>query len=273
MLVAVGDVHGHLDHFDALLAVIIAEVDRARVRGVASELVLVGDYIDRGPQSLGTLRRVVDLQTSLGVPVHALRGNHDHYLIDFMLSERPDAATLAAWVDNGGGSTLAELGIRQGDVLNRDPVELARRARAAAGPEVMGLLQRLQLRCSFGRYVFAHAGVHPKLALADHGARELLWVREPFLSGRDWRQPFTVVHGHTIRGPEVLAHRIAVDSGAYRTGVLTAVQLEGERVRFLCVSSEPKLKALKRLPGSAQKRQFGAGRRASPITLAAQLAA
>lgn len=273
MLIAVGDVHGQLDHFDALLAIIMAEVDKARARGVASEVVLVGDYVDRGPQSLGALRRVIDLQTSLGIPVHALRGNHDHYLIDFLLSERPDAASLAAWCDNGGGTTLAELGVRQGDVLNRDPIELARRARATAGPEVLGLLQRLQLQCSFGRYVFAHAGVHPKLPLAEHGARELLWVREPFLSGRDWRQPFTVVHGHTIRGPEVLAHRIAVDSGAYRTGVLTAVLLDGDRVRFLCVSNEPKLKALKRLPGYAHKRRFMAAERLPSIKLARPLAA
>ena len=92
-------------------------------------------------------------------------------------------------------------------------------------------------------------------------------LREPFLSGRDWRHPFTAVHGHTIRGPEVLPHRIAIDSGAYRTGVLTAVQLADERLRFFCVTSEPKLKAFKRLPGLDQQRRFsppgaarGAGR-------------
>ena len=92
--------------------------------------------------------------------------------------------------------------------------------------------------------------------MAEHSRRELLWLREPFLSGRDWRQPFTVVHGHTIRGPEVLRHRIAIDSGAYRTGVLTAVQLAGERLRFFCVTSDAKLKAFKKLPGVAQQRRF-----------------
>ena len=73
-------------------------------------------------------------------------------------------------------------------------------------------------------------------------------LREPFLAGKGWRHPFTAIHGHTIRGPEVLPHRIAVDSGTYRTGVLSALQIEGDRLRFVCVTSEPKLKTFKRLP-------------------------
>jgi serine/threonine protein phosphatase 1 len=257
VLLAIGDVHGHLEHLDALLGLLRPEITRALVRGLACELVMIGDYVDRGPDSLGVLRRLIGLEHELGIPVHALCGNHDHYLIEFLLSGSPDPEALEAWCGNGGGTTLAEFGISLDEILACDPAELAARARSAAGPEILGLLRDLALYRPFGDYLFVHAGVDPKLPLAEHGRRELLWLREPFLSARDWRQPFAVVHGHTIRGPEVLRHRIGIDSGAYRTGVLTAVQLAGERLRFFCVTSDPKLKAFKRLPGLSQQRRFG----------------
>jgi serine/threonine protein phosphatase 1 len=257
MLLAVGDVHGHLEHLDALLRTLRPEIDRGRAAGLACQLVMLGDYVDRGPESIGTLRRLLGLERELGVPVRVLCGNHDHYLIEFLLAERPEPEALEAWCGNGGLSTLGELGIRRGEVVNRDPADLAARARAAAGPEVLGLLRAIRFSWPVGSYVCVHAGVSPSLPLAEQSRRELLWLREPFLSGKGWRHPFTAVHGHTIRGPEVLPHRIAVDSGTYRTGVLSALQVEQDRLRFVCVTSEPKLKAFKRLPGLDQARRFG----------------
>ena len=256
MLLAVGDVHGHLAHLDALLGLLRPEVERARAEGLGCELVLVGDYVDRGPDSLGALRRLIGLEERLGVPVHALRGNHDLYLIEFILAQDPEPEAFEAWLGNGGDTTLAELSIGPDDVLSLPLAELAARARAAAGPETLAALGRLELERTVGDYVFVHAGVAPVRPLAEQGEREFLWMREPFLAGRGWRQPFAVVHGHTIRGPEVRPHRVAVDSGAYRTGVLTAVQIEGERLRFLGVASDPELRAFRRLPGLEQPRRF-----------------
>ena len=258
MLLAIGDIHGHLSHLDALVGLLRPEIVGAAGESCRSELVLVGDYVDRGPSSLGVLRRLGDLPYLLGVPVHGLRGNHDHYLIDFMLAPEPDPEALESWCGNGGESTLAELGITPADIERCDPLELAARARDAAGPRVLAVLRHLELYRRIGDYIFVHAGVHPVKPLAEHGLRELLWLREPFLSTRQWHQPFVVVHGHTIRGPEVLPHRIAVDSGAYRTGVLTAVQIRGDRLRFWCVASDAKLKAFRRLEAAAQRRRFTA---------------
>lgn len=258
LLLAVGDVHGHLDHLDVLLGLLAGEIDAARAAGSRIELVMIGDYIDRGPDSLGVLRRVAALRDADGVNVHALLGNHDLYLLDFALAPEPDPATLEAWCGNGGETTLMELGIEPDELLGRNLAELARRARAAAGAEVLDLLARLELCRQLGAYTFVHAGVHPSRSLAEQGPREFLWLREPFLSARDWPHPFVVVHGHTIRGPEVHPHRIALDSGAYRTGVLTALQLVGERLRFWCVSSDPGCNAFRRLPGLRQRRRFSA---------------
>ena len=265
MLFAIGDVHGHAEHLDALLDVLRPEIARARARGRAGELVMLGDYVDRGPDSVGVLRRLIGLNRALGIPVHLLRGNHDHYLIEFLLAEWPQPGALEAWCGNGGLTTLAELGIRRTEAMNRHPADLAARARDRAGPEIVGLLRRIELSRASGGYVFAHAGVSRSLPLAEHGHREFLCLREPFLSGKHWRHPFTVVHGHTIRGPEVLPHRIAVDSGTYRTGVLTALQIDGGHLRFLCVTSEPKCKSFKRLPGLKQGRRFSAPREVEPV--------
>jgi serine/threonine protein phosphatase 1 len=256
MLIAVGDVHGHLDHLDALLDLLRPEILRARLQDLSCELVMLGDYVDRGPDSLGTLRRLIGLEALLGVPVHMLCGNHDQYLIDFLLAERPDGEALAAWSDNGGQSTLSELGIRRAEVGNRDPAELAARGRARAGADVIRLLRRLTYTRPDASYVCVHGGIRPGLAVDQNARHDLITLREPFLAGKGWQHGFTAIHGHTIRGPEVLAHRIAVDSGTYRTGVLSAVQIEGDRLRFLSVASDPKLKAFRRLPGLDQKRRF-----------------
>ena len=254
----IGDVHGHREHLDAMLGLLGPEIGRAHERGIACQLVLVGDYVDRGPCSIGTLRRVAGLLDAQGIPVHALCGNHDRYLIEFLFGEPPNPESLEVWSGNGGLTTLAELGIDAAGLVAGDPVGLAARARAAAGPEAVAVLRRLELYRTIGGYVCVHAGINPGRPLGEHGRGEFLWLREPFLGGRGWKHPFTAVHGHTIRGPEVLPHRIAVDSGVYRTGVLSAVQLSGNRLRFLCITSEPKLKAFKRLPGLDQPRRFGA---------------
>jgi serine/threonine protein phosphatase 1 len=256
MLLAIGDVHGFARHLDAMLTLLRPEIEAARVSGLDSALVLIGDYVDRGPASLPVLRRLPALERGLGIPVHMLRGNHDQYLVELLTAERPSFELLEFWCGNGGGTTLLELGIDEDAMLRCGLAELAARARTALGAEVRALLERLALHWSAGDYVFAHAGIHPGKPLAAHGSDELLWLREPFLSGRDWSHPFTVVHGHTIRGPEVLSHRIAIDSGCYRTGVLTAVQLVDDRLRFVCVASDPGLEAFRRLPGLAQPRTF-----------------
>ena len=114
-----------------------------------------------------------------------------------------------------------------------------RRARSAAallrerlGPERLHLLRRLAPAWRCGDWVFVHAGIDPRRPLEAQRPESWLTLREPFLSGRVWPHDFAVVHGHTVRGPELLPHRVAIDSGVYRTGVLTAVEITGNLLRF-----------------------------------------
>lgn len=259
-LLAVGDVHGCLEAFEEMLAVLAVVVERARGRGRACRLVMLGDYVDRGPDSPGVLRRLLTLDRCFGadVPVQLLRGNHDQMLLDH-LRVMPHPGTFELWLMNGGSSVLAQLGIFEPDEEADAEIlaDLSGRLRERLGPDVVELLRATSLTQRIGDYLFVHAGLAPDLPLEDQGPDELLWIREPFLEARLWPHPVTVVHGHTPLGPELLPHRIGLDSGCFFTGVLTAVEIEDRRLRFHAVSSEPEPEEFRRLlEASGQSARF-----------------
>jgi serine/threonine protein phosphatase 1 len=85
----------------------------------------------------------------------------------------------------------------------------------------------------FGDYLFVHAGIRPGIQVAAQAKQDLRWIRDPFLDDHT-DHGFVVVHGHTISETvEERANRIGVDTGAYRTGVLTAMAVEGEQRWFI----------------------------------------
>lgn len=238
---AIGDVHGHLRHLEALLLAVEARVDAAPPG--EKHLVMLGDTIDRGPDSLAALRRAATLEIP-GVQTTALWGNHEEYLQRFLSG--PDASEdfLRFWADNGGLATMANLGLNPDDFASRPAAETIAAGRALAPAGVLDALSRLKMDVRIGSYLFVHAGVHPRHGLDDEGVQRLTTMREPFLAGENWSHDFAVVHGHSIVGPDIRPHRISVDSGAYYTGVLTAVELRDTRARFICVSPDPNLDAL-----------------------------
>ncbi|MFO1070357.1 MAG: metallophosphoesterase [Geminicoccaceae bacterium] len=247
-LFAIGDVHGCTAQLDVLLGMVREAIAAAGDRRCA--LVMLGDYVDRGPDSIGAVRRIAGLQREFGIPVTALRGNHDQYLIDAM-GRSHDRRDFGIWLWNGGGTTLDELGVSSGAVELVEPALTARQIRAALGSELVAFLDRLELYKRFGDYLFVHAGVHPQRTVEMHEPEELMWIREPFLAGRGWRHPYAVVHGHTPIGPEVRDHRIGVDSGCFRTGVLTAVELKDGLMRLHLATDA---RGLAELPSSEARR-------------------
>ncbi len=89
-----------------------------------------------------------------------------------------------------------------------------------------------------GDYLFVHAGIQPEVAIEQQLRRDLLWIREPFLR---YSAPHAqmVVHGHTIcETIDERANRIGIDTGAFRSGVLTALALEGTERRYLQAVAE-----------------------------------
>ncbi len=227
---AIGDVHGQLAHFKILTAWIVKNVYPGR--SGRCDLVTLGDYIDRGPESVGVLSFLGAFDPP-GVKVTRLIGNHDVFLMKFLFDDATDFDFVEMWWANGGGATLRELGLSSEDFYRDDLAALQARAREHLPPAAAQCLRALQASRRIGDYLFVHGGVHPRRDLADQDIDELVTMREPFLSGAGWAHDFVVVHGHTICGPDVKPHRVACDSGACATGVLTCAQLEEDRMRFV----------------------------------------
>lgn len=229
---AIGDIHGRADLFAALLSAISRD-GRSR-RPCVTRIVLLGDLIDRGPQSRELLELVRRLEEKFGGLV-IVRGNHEEMLVK---AAGGSARAQRAWLRNGGNATLLSFGLDKHALVDLDPTERAARICAAIGQRTIDWITALPTQFISGDYYFCHAGVRPGVALGQQSSRDLLWIGEEFLrSKRD--HGAVIVHGHSEGArPESLPNRINVDTGAYRTGRLTAVGLEADRRWFLTVGPE-----------------------------------
>lgn len=230
VLYAVGDVHGELDLLDRLLAKIAAD-HAEHAADLDPVTIFLGDYIDRGSDSRGVVDRLLSREDSAGMERRCLLGNHEQAMLNFL--ENPESG--AGWLDYGGMATLAGYGMTPhiGAISRRDLVRLRDELAERLPPEHYEWLKALEPWVAYGDYAFAHAGIRPGRPLAAQTLDDLLWIRKPFLESRA-RHEKVIVHGHTITPtPLVLNNRIAVDTGAYATGVLTAVALQADRMRML----------------------------------------
>lgn len=196
-------------------------------------VVFLGDYIDRGLESAGVIDRLAGPSPPRFERVF-LRGNHEDAMLRFL----EDVSTGPLWLGNGGDATLYSYGVRFQPGLPYDERLAALQAdlRARLPPAHLDFLRGLPCRHDEGDYLFVHAGIRPGVPIDMQSVEDMLWIREPFLSARaDLGK--VVVHGHTINAettaPEIRAHRIGIDTGAYATGKLTCLVLEGETRRFL----------------------------------------
>jgi serine/threonine protein phosphatase 1 len=229
LLYAVGDIHGRLDLLEAMLARIDADARRA-TRAERRTLVFLGDYVDRGPDSKGVVETLLG-GLPQGFDAHFLKGNHEAILLNFL-----DVPwTLDNWLVNGGDATMRSYGVDT-DRLARlsAPAELWRQAFKEVLPEShLSFYKSLQLSVAFGDYLFVHAGVKPGVALTAQTEADLIWIRGAFLNHEE---PFgkIVVHGHTPgKEPVTRSNRIGIDTGAFFSGRLTALRLEGGSRDFL----------------------------------------
>jgi serine/threonine protein phosphatase 1 len=222
---AIGDVHGRAD----LLARTFARIDADLASQPARALeLLVGDYIDRGPAS----RQVIDhlIRRRKTRKMVCLKGNHEALLLGFLANPE----LLEDWQRCGGLETLMSYGIVP--AVNADRGAQMRLA-AALGRTLPGSHRSFlaNLRTSFvcGDFFFVHAGVRPGVPLYQQRELDLLWIREDFLL-HERAFGKIIVHGHTpVREPELHANRINIDTGAFATGRLTCLVIEGEDLRFL----------------------------------------
>ncbi|WP_041864773.1 metallophosphoesterase family protein [Sphingomonas sp. MM-1] len=217
---AIGDIHGCLDMFGHLLERI--DEDLAMRGGGATEVVILGDFIDRGPDSAALVELLRAFDADSGVTV--LMGNHEAMAVDAL---RGGDEAMALWLGNGGGETLESWDVPPA-VLDAGDVEaIAAAARDIVPDDAIAWLEALPHYKIVGDYLFVHAGVRPGVPIADQDPRDLLWIRDEFLDSKADHGHF-VIHGHSATEQvQERRNRIGIDTGAYWTGRLTALCLEG----------------------------------------------
>ena len=241
---AIGDLHGYADLLDKMHAAIVADASDGAANDAPGDvrIVYLGDYIDRGPDTKGVIDLLIESRDrDDGFKKTFLKGNHEAGMYEFM-----DDPVHARWLNWGGIETLASYGIvfdDPTDISAEQKIEAADAMRRDIPSVHFEFLESLELSATFGDYFFAHAGVDPLKGVDEQAEDDLTRIRQPFLSWHEnlLYKPFDkrVVHGHTPSNePIERPHRIGVDTHAYESGVLTAVVLEGEDVRFLSVSNE-----------------------------------
>ncbi|MFV0243685.1 MAG: metallophosphoesterase family protein [Qingshengfaniella sp.] len=229
-LYAVGDIHGRSDLLDRILNR-IAE-DRAENALTDSDLVFLGDYLDRGPDSRGVLTRLRRIQAEAPGRVICLTGNHERMCLSFF-GDSPHRAE--HWLQNGGHETVASFGLSSHEHTGPADAEALRRAlRQAMGATMLDWLGALPVFWQSGNVVCVHAGLTPTLAPDAQSEEVMLWSR-PKNGHHPRPDGLWVVHGHTVTQPAAICGtRIAVDTGAYFSDILTAaVLVPGQPVRFL----------------------------------------
>lgn len=230
----VGDVHGRLDLLETLLSKIEAD-STARPKRKTS-IVFLGDLIDRGPSSAAVIERLRTFRPNYAKPVF-LMGNHEEVLLRVIAGE---ASLIPSWLRFGGVETLASYGFEVGQLASLSDTECVTRVKQAIPETHIKFVSDFADTVSFGDYLFVHAGIRPGIELSEQSKADLRWIRDPFLDDRGERD-FVVVHGHTIaREVEITATRIGIDTGAYHSGILTALAIEGER-RWLLQTGEQKV--------------------------------
>jgi serine/threonine protein phosphatase 1 len=229
---AIGDIHGRLDKLLALEGMI--EIDATTRQAKRRVLVYLGDYVDRGPDSQGVIEHLA-LSRMAGFEIVHLIGNHERLMLDFL----NDAEQSGPWFANGGLPTLASYGLPAGDrkeLSQSDILRLQDGLRSLLPARHRTFLRNLRNVHREGDFVFVHAGIRPGVALDAQKEEDLLWIRQPFLNSTA-DHGFVVVHGHTItEDPEFKPNRIGIDTGAYDSGILTALAIEGGKVAVLQTS-------------------------------------
>jgi serine/threonine protein phosphatase 1 len=225
---AIGDIHGCVAEFERMLDLIAKDAAGLSVDSI--RIVLLGDLIDRGPDSASVVS-FAQLMAASALNVHFVMGNHEEVLLEALANPSPEIAGF--FLRSGGRETLISYGIAE-SLLDRQSADEICKLMAAAIPDAhREFLATFQDAVVFGDFFFTHAGIYPDRPLDEQNGDDLRWIREPFLSS-DRIYDKVVVHGHTIR-PDIDEgrSRVGIDTGAYESGVLSALVLEADRHWYL----------------------------------------
>ena len=223
----IGDIHGCFDEMEALLGYIKADViARPQQR---TQLIFLGDLIDRGPKSC----QVVDFLRNFNpdwAEVHFLMGNHEEVYLSVMGGS---LSSLASWFQFGGRECARSYSVENLGRIYADPEGLLREIRRKVPQSHIDFVSSFRDYLVVGPYLCVHAGIRPRIKLENQKPKDFRWIREGFVN---YTKPhdYIVVHGHTIvPEPVIHSNRIAIDTGAYTGGPLTALRIDKVGQAFL----------------------------------------
>ncbi len=218
---AIGDIHGRNDLLNKLIEKIISDDgDRGDAK---SEIIFLGDLVDRGPDSSGVIETAMRLKQELG-DVRFLMGNHEEVYL-----KAAEGNEKAAKFFNriGGKETILSYEITMKEYLGMDNAELAERIPQLFPQKHVDFIKGFEDMIIVGDYAFVHAGIRPGVPLEEQTPNDMRWIREEFLSSKEPHEK-VIIYGHTIDNDVIeKANRIGIDTGAYYTEKLTAIGLEG----------------------------------------------
>lgn len=224
----IGDVHGCLKELKNAEAQIAADINSTERAG---PIVLLGDYVDRGPSSSQVLEYLIR-PSEFGLKRLPLCGNHDDIFLKFL--NEPEL--YSEWLGLGGEQTLMSYGIDLHHLGVRQKyrnAKLSELLTEAVPDSHRQFLADLPICLKIADLFFVHAGIRPGVPLDEQDDEDMLWIRDPFLSEGP-KLPVLVVHGHTPHPSLNLGPgRIGIDTGAYYTGNLTVLKIDGGRATVL----------------------------------------
>lgn len=220
---AIGDIHGRDDLFARLLDLVATDCAKRDPANIT--LILLGDLVDRGPDSAAVVERAM----AIGAPfdqVRLLVGNHEE---TFLGALGGDLQRLRFFSRIGGDATIRSYWRDDESYAAATFEEVVERLPSIVPERHTCFLSSGEDLIRIGDYAFVHAGIRPGLPLCEQNVKDLRWIREEFIQAEpDWQ--VTVVHGHTIsKQVDIGRNRIGIDTGAYASGNLTAIGLEADQ--------------------------------------------
>lgn len=225
---AIGDVHGCKTLLEQLLQKI--DDDNASRGAADTEIIFLGDLIDRGPDSAGVLDLCIALEKA-GKPVRFLMGNHEEVYLKALTDN--STKMMRFFLRIGGEETLLSYDILKSDFIAMDIEQLCEYIPKLVPQAHIDFVESFEEHITVGDYMFVHAGIKPGVKLDDQKPNHLRWIREDFI---DHKGPHgkIIIFGHTIFDEvRERPNHIGVDTGAYKNGVLTAIALEGDQRWYL----------------------------------------
>lgn len=224
---AIGDIHGRNDLLQQLIEKIID--DDAERGDSKSEIIFLGDLIDRGPDSAGVIETAMQLKRELG-DVRFLMGNHEEV---YLKAATGDEKATRFFNRIGGKETILSYEISMREYMDLDNSALAERLPNLIPAHHIDFVKAFEDQIIVGDYAFVHAGIRPGVPLDEQKPKDLRWIREEFLSVKEPHEK-VIVYGHTINDDVVeKGNRIGIDTGAYYTERLTALALERDQHWYL----------------------------------------